>query len=114
MNRLITPAEMQDWIKHTWQKCQDEAWEEKGMTKEYFIRMALQAGAKPSSNPEKWDVLEISDKSLERFVEFIAAHEREECAELCDYMEAKAEGTECCKWPTPQDCAEAIRARREK
>jgi hypothetical protein len=37
--------------------------------------------------------------------------EREACAKVCDEMEQKAEGTECCKWPTPADCAHAIRAR---
>jgi hypothetical protein len=39
--------------------------------------------------------------------------EREACAKVCDEMEKKAEehGTECCKWPTPGDCAYAIRAR---
>jgi hypothetical protein len=38
--------------------------------------------------------------------------EREACAKVCDEMEKKAEehGTECCKWPTPSDCAYAIRA----
>jgi hypothetical protein len=40
--------------------------------------------------------------------------EREACAKLCDEMERRAEGTECCKWPTPADCAYAIRARGEK
>jgi hypothetical protein len=39
------------------------------------------------------------------------ADEREACAKLCDEMEQQAEGTECCKWPTPADCAHAIRAR---
>jgi hypothetical protein len=41
--------------------------------------------------------------------------EREVCAKVCDDMEEKAEehGTECCKWPTPSDCAYAIRARGE-
>jgi len=42
------------------------------------------------------------------------AAEREACAKLCDEMESRAEGTECCKWPTPADCAYAIRARGEK
>jgi hypothetical protein len=37
--------------------------------------------------------------------------EREACAKVCDRMEQQAEGTECCKWPTPADCAAAIRAR---
>ena len=56
--------------------------------------------------------------SYDRFVEFIEEivvderkREREACAKVCDVMEEKAEGTECCKWPTPVDCAEAIRAR---
>jgi hypothetical protein len=40
--------------------------------------------------------------------------EREACAKLCDEMERRAEGTECCKWPTPADCAYTIRARGEK
>jgi hypothetical protein len=37
--------------------------------------------------------------------------EREACAKVCDQMEQEAEGTECCKWPTPADCAHTIRAR---
>lgn len=37
--------------------------------------------------------------------------ERGACAKLCDEMESRAEGAECCKWPTPADCAYAIRAR---
>jgi hypothetical protein len=37
--------------------------------------------------------------------------EREACAKVCDEMEQQAEGTECCKWPTPADCAQAIRTR---
>jgi len=37
--------------------------------------------------------------------------ERESCAKVCELMEQQAEGTECCKWPTPADCAAAIRER---
>ena len=37
--------------------------------------------------------------------------EREACAKVCELMEQQAEGTECCKWPTPIDCAAAIRER---
>ncbi len=47
-------------------------------------------------------------------LEAAVAAEREACAKLCDEMERRAEGTECCKWPTPADCAYAIRARGEK
>lgn len=39
--------------------------------------------------------------------------EREACAKLCDHMEEQAEGVECCKWPTPADCAHVIRARSQ-
>ena len=55
-----------------------------------------------------------STKHLMTLVERVVAEEREACAKLCDAMEEKAEGTECCKWPTPIDCAHAIRARGEK
>jgi hypothetical protein len=35
----------------------------------------------------------------------------EEAAKACEAMEREAEGhdTECCKWPTPSDCAYVIR-----
>ena len=35
--------------------------------------------------------------------------ERERCAKVCDEMEKGADGTDCCKWPTPSDCAYTIR-----
>ena len=56
----------------------------------------------------------LTDGQLERLAALVAAAEREACAKVCDDMEEKAEGTECCKWPTPADCAAAIRARGEK
>ena len=40
----------------------------------------------------------------------VRAKAREACAKVCDQMEQEAEGTECCKWPTPADCAHTIRA----
>jgi hypothetical protein len=48
---------------------------------------------------------------IEHFAELVRVDEREACAKVCDQMEQEAEGTECCKWPTPADCAHAIRAR---
>jgi hypothetical protein len=48
---------------------------------------------------------------VEAAVKAAVEAEREACAKVCDRMEQQAEGTECCKWPTPADCAEAIRAR---
>ena len=47
------------------------------MDREDIIRMALEAGAKPSHNPDKWDILEIRDTDLERFAALVAAHERD-------------------------------------
>ena len=51
------------------------------------------------------------DQEVLRLVNAAIQAEREACAKVCDEMEQKAEGTECCKWPTPADCAHAIRAR---
>ena len=42
---------------------------------------------------------------LERFAELVAAHEREECAKLCDRFQARDVGMQ------PAECAGAIRAR---
>ena len=82
---------------------------------EDIIRMAREAGMKlawvaPIPGANKMKVLLDVDQ-VERFAELVAAAEREACAKVCDDMEEKAEGTECCKWPTPADCAYAIRAR---
>jgi len=55
--------------------------------------------------------LYIKASDHHRIVRAKVAAEREACAKVCDRMEQQAEGTECCKWPTPADCAEAIRAR---
>ena len=53
----------------------------------------------------------VIDNAWFKFANLVAAQEREACAKVCEDMEEKAEGTECCKWPTPIDCAYAIRAR---
>jgi hypothetical protein len=76
------------------------------MTKEDIIRVAREAHGRTTG--EWWD---MDVAALERFAVLVAAAEREACAKLCEDMEEKAEGTECCKWPTPADCAYAIRAR---
>jgi hypothetical protein len=81
-----------------------------------IIAMAREAGPLISTPFDVW---------CERFAALVRADERdrairenayvlaerEACAKLCDRMEQEAEGTECCKWPTPADCAAAIRAR---
>ena len=54
------------------------------MTRDDIIRMAREAGAKPSHNPELWDIWNIRDTDLERFAKLVAENEREECAKFCD------------------------------
>ena len=79
------------------------------MTVDQLLRLAIQIGAKPHSDPERWGHLTISHEDVERFAALVAAHEREECAKIAN------------EWQTdvlnPQyhcDCATAIRARGEK
>jgi len=77
------------------------------MTREDIIRMALEAGFMADSyllNPP-------SDykNQLERFAALVAAHEREECAKLCDAFSKLLTLN-----PTISDCATAIRARGGK
>ena len=77
-------------------------------SKEDIIRMAREAGLDWQKG---WTLEDDEPNRFERFAALVRADEREECAKVCDDMEEKAEGTECCKWPTPVDCAHAIRAR---
>jgi len=70
----------------------------KTMTRDDIIRMAREAG--------DWDgqTAEFNDVGLERFAALIAAHEREECAKVCeDSVEYAAD-----------ELARQIRARGEK
>jgi len=53
----------------------------------------------------------VSTPHLVALVNLAIEQEREACAKVCDDMEEESEGTECCKWPTPIDCAYVIRAR---
>ena len=105
------------------------------MTKEKIIEMARQAGFVEYELDD--GTTDAFDKRYEAFARLVAKHtllntdpssfmsyqegvevgrlaEREACAKVCDAMEEKAEGTECCKWPTPIDCAHAIRARGQE
>ena len=73
-----------------------------------IIEMAREAGL-----PEAWisetGVLKWSD--LERFAALVRADEREACAKVCENI---YEGDEACgDWPSPEQCAEAIRAREK-
>ena len=79
------------------------------MTKDDVIRMAKASGL---LYLEKSTRFGPPDDVLERFAALVAAHEREECAKLCDL--------ESVKWKSPkynfatasaEHCALAIRAR---
>jgi hypothetical protein len=72
--------------------------------------MALEAGANLSSNPDKWDILEIRDTDLERFAALVAAHEREECAKVADLVAREIDNTN----NTATYIASGIRARGDK
>jgi hypothetical protein len=81
------------------------------MTREDVIRMAREAGANPSHNPDKWDIWNIRDTDLERFAALVAAYEREECAKLC---EDEIERIRPLYSVTAENCTKVIRARGEK
>ena len=44
------------------------------MTQDEVLHMAIDAGATDCANPDKWEILEISYESLERFAKLVAAH----------------------------------------
>jgi hypothetical protein len=98
------------------------------MTRDKIIRIALEAGLNLATDVNWMPIIGI--EYAEKFAKLVLMNtdpnsfmsyqegaeagrlaEREACAKLCDEMEEEAEGTECCKWPTPSDCAYAIRAR---
>ena len=70
------------------------------MTRDDIIRMAQEAGAFFDGDCSVYD---MPEHCFEKFAALVAAAEREACAKLCDgWMHANG-----------NDCAEAIRARRE-
>ena len=73
------------------------------MTRDEIISMARKAGFTTLSiNEDLWGPY------LERFANLVAAHEREECAKVCDEVGDRDTDTHA------YDCAAAIRARGEK
>ena len=64
------------------------------MTQDEIINLAKQAGARRSSNTDKYDVMEITYCGLEAFAKLIAEKEREECANICEYYEDYAKGND--------------------
>ena len=84
------------------------------MTQDEIIRMAREAGAIKGEHTvlnHTW--FELTADQLERFAALVAAHEREACAKVCDGAVTKLPTLEAADW-VAQQCAAAIRARKEK
>jgi hypothetical protein len=64
-----------------------------------IIEMAEQAGLAFTTDgyPDIWQMYrETGKEEIERFAELVAAHEREECAKLCDEVdESRGDADEC-------------------
>jgi len=74
------------------------------MTNDEIIKMAKQAGARRSSNPDEYDVMKITYCGLESFAKLVAEKEREACAKIADEWTVA--------YPHPsKTIAETIRAR---
>ena len=74
------------------------------MDKEDIIRMARKAEL--AYGPDEKPL-----ESVLCFAALVAAHEREECAKVC---ESYQDAVDRHKWPNGYECAAAIRARGEK
>lgn len=80
------------------------------MSRDDLIEMARLAGCGWAANGTK--PMLLGEKQLERFAALVAAHEREECARVCE--ETTFAWTEHTYYSGCMDCAAAIRARGER
>ncbi len=80
------------------------------MTPDEIIKLAMRAGVAPmmTNKPAMYP----SQEALETFAALIAAHEREECAKVCDNRITNEAGMQREDYENRQ-CAAAIRARGE-
>ena len=81
------------------------------MDRDTIIRLAREAGVKPLLYDGKWAV-----EGLDVFAALVAAHEREECAKVCDriyhgWLDCAPED-EYKTLHDAEDCAAAIRSRK--
>ena len=76
------------------------------MNRDELLRLAKETGAL-----EYIGIYHMADEHLERFAALVAAHEREECAKVCE--ETTFAWTEHAYYSGCMDCARAIRARGE-
>ena len=81
------------------------------MTQDEIIKIAMDAGGYLADLPKGDAWLFNDNQQLERFAALVAAHEREQCAKVCEEVDVAAFGS---NRPAPNDCAAAIRARSEK
>ena len=82
------------------------------MTREDVIRIAGEAGFNLHHNPELYDCMVATYKSIERFAALVAAAEREACAKACEDVHAgKYDTPEFWREGVAYTCAAAIRAR---
>ena len=70
------------------------------MTNEEAMRICTDIGVH-EGGMENW----VMDNAWVKFADLVAAHEREECAKLCDRFQARDVGMQ------PAECAGAIRQR---
>ena len=75
------------------------------MTKEEYIKLFHQAKV----NLVAFKPVFHCDDELRKMVEMAIEKEREECAKICEEIYTGEEA--CGDWPTPEMCANAIRAR---
>ena len=56
------------------------------MTRDDIIRLAKEAGAIPSGDPQEWDVWLFQDPAMERFAALVAAEKDKEIKRLQDML----------------------------
>jgi len=81
------------------------------MEREQTLQLAKQAGLVDWTEDGNWSAV---DCDLVRFANLIAAHEREQCAMVCEELPAPDiyDNTDKSMWDvTSMDCADAIRNR---
>ena len=80
------------------------------MTREDIILMVQEAVIGSPINENPFDFRLVKMETIERFAALVAAHEREECAKLCDHEMAE-QGYGSDGWHIAKALAKTIRAR---
>ena len=80
------------------------------MNREDIILMVQEAVIGSPTNENPFDFRLVKMETIERFAALVAAHEREECAKLCDHEMAE-QGYGSDGWYIAKALAETIRAR---